>query len=113
MAKNACNPDLLDLVLHSPDHGRPHWSEAVDWRPGRWDPMNSAPTRGYPILHVRGRTLDGKIIEDMHYACGDGDGLMPPFDGWFAPEPGGAGFYQVRPVEWQPQRAIPQEEIRG
>lgn len=111
MAENICKPDLLDLCLHSPGHGRPHWSESVDWRPGRWDPLNSAPTRGTPIMRVRGRTADGRVIEDMHYACGDGDGLMPPFDGWFAPD--SDGFYQVSPVEWQPQRAKPYEETHG
>lgn len=110
---STCKPDVLDLVLHRPDIGRPHWSEAIEWRPGRWDPMNSAPMRGNPIMRVRGRTQDGHVIEDMHYACGDGDGLMPPFDGWFAPDLNGSGFHQVRPVEWQPQRAIPDEETHG
>jgi hypothetical protein len=98
--------------LHNPP-AHPHWSEAVDWRPGRWDPMSTAPRAGNPIMHVRGRTADGRIVEPMHYACGDGDGLMPPFDGWFVPYGGDAstrrdGFYQVRPVEWQPLRALPE-----
>src|SRR6478735_7107464 len=87
--------------LHTEQH--PHWSLAVQWRPGRWDPMTNAPSEGYPILHVRGRRADGTIIPKMHRACGDGDGLMPPFDGWFAPYASGSdGFHEVHPVEWQP-----------
>lgn len=62
-------------------------------------------------MHVRGRRADGTVIDDMHYACGDGDGLMPPFDGWFAPYKQGEGFYQVHPVEWQPLRAQPLEVV--
>ena len=55
------------------------------------------------------RSEGGSIFEPMHYAHGDGDGLMPAFDGWFVPyRPDlSGGFYQVRPVEWQPLRADP------
>jgi hypothetical protein len=95
---------LLPITLHT--DARPHWSTTVDWRRDRWDPMTNAPRDGYPILMVRGRTAEGKVLEPMHYACGDGDGLMAPFDGWFVPYGNGCdGFYQVRPVEWQPIRA--------
>jgi hypothetical protein len=94
----------LAMTLHNPP-SHPHWSEAVDWTADRWDPMCNAPVAGYPILHVRGRTAEGKVIEPIHYACGDGDGMMPPFDGWFAPYKDASGYYQVRPVEWQPLRA--------
>ena len=103
---------LAMTLHHPPEH--PHWSERIEWRPDRWDPMCNAPTEGYPILWVRGRTADGRIIERMHRACGDGDGLMPPFDGWFKsdgvdPHSGRSlGFSQVRPVEWQPLRAAPE-----
>jgi hypothetical protein len=62
---------------------------------------------GYPILHVRGITKEGVIIPDMHYACGDGDGLMAPFDGWFEPCKNGMGFTEVKPVAWQPIEAEP------
>ena len=98
--------DMLALTLHNPP-AHPHWSEAVDWRAGRWDPMCNAPKSGYPILEVRGRTAEGRIVEPMHYACGDGDGLMPAFDGWFVPyrPDQKGGFYEVRPIEWQPLRA--------
>lgn len=92
--------------LHTAQH--PHWSESIDWRPGRWDPLSNAPTEGYPILNVRGRTADGTIVEPMHYAHGDGDGMMPPFRGWFIPCPSGRGFVGVEPVEWQPLRAQPE-----
>lgn len=112
---------LLKERLHSERH--PHWSLAVQWRPGRWDPMSNAPSEGYPILHVRGRTADGRIVEPMHRACGDGDGLMPPFNGWFVPSGASGifgtadyrhnGFYEVRPVEWQPLTASPEEERHG
>lgn len=98
------NAMQLAMQLHNhPKH--PHWSESIEWASDRWDPLINAPVRGYPILHVRGRTLTGQVLEDMHYACGDGDGLMPPFDGWFVPQAGGHGFVQVFPVEWQPLRA--------
>lgn len=98
----------LAMTLHNPP-AHPHWSESVDWPADRWDPMVNAPRAGYPILHVRGRTADGRVVEPMHYACGDGDGLMPPFDGWFVPyATKGAGFYEVAPVEWQPLRAQPE-----
>lgn len=82
---------------------RPHWSESVDWRPGRWDPMANAPTRG-KIIHVRGRDAAGNILEPVHYACGGGE-EQPAFDGWF--KPCGSGFMECRPVEWQPLRAQP------
>jgi len=92
----------LAMTLHNPPK-HPHWSERVtDWPADRWDPMASAPRAGYPILEVRGRTADGRIVEPMHYAFGDGDGMMPPFDGWFIPYSSGSGYYEVRPVEWQP-----------
>jgi hypothetical protein len=99
--------DLDNMNLHNlPDH--PHWSEGIEWRDGRWDSMSSAPTAGYPVLHVRGRDEHGAVIEDMHYAYGDGDGLMPAFRGWFKPDVGGRGYVEVRPVEWQPLHAKPQ-----
>lgn len=91
-----------EMQLHNPP-AHPHWSEGVDWPAGRWDPMVNAPRAGYPILHVRGRTADGHVVEPMHYACGDGDGIMPPFDGWFIPI--GKEFVEVDPVEWQPLRS--------
>lgn len=94
----------LELTLHNPP-AHPHWSEAVEWRHDRWDPMVNAPRAGWPILDVRGRTAEGRVIEPIHYACGDGDGMMPPYDGWFAPDTGGRGFHEVSPVEWQPLRA--------
>lgn len=97
-----------EMQLHSPPE-RPHWSESVDWPADRWDPLINAPQLGYPIMHVRGRTADGKIVEPMHKANGDGDGLMPPFDGWFVPVRNSRGkllmYQQVSPVEWQPLRA--------
>lgn len=107
MAKTGTKEHLamrLAMTLHNPP-AHPHWSESVDWPDDRWDPLCNAPIGGYPMLHLRGRTADGQIVEPMHRACGDGDGLMPPFDGWFAPSIGIAGFDQVQPVEWQPLRA--------
>lgn len=91
-----------DQVHNPPKH--PHWSLSVKWRPDRWDMMNTAPKSG-PIFGIRGRTHRGVVLENMHYACGDGDGLMPPFDGWFVPDGSGKGFNQVFPVEWQPMNA--------
>lgn len=82
----------------------PHWSETVEWRDGRWDPMSNAPMDG-KILHVRGRDAKGRLIENMHYAYGGGE-EQPPFRGWFVPA-GRYSFAQVDPVEWQPMRAKP------
>ena len=66
---------------------------------------------GYEIMHVRGRSLKGEILEPMHYACSDGDGMQPPFVGWFVPYPNRSdGFYEVSPVEWQPLHAKPDPE---
>ncbi len=74
------------------------------WLPGIWVPMRYVPEgciRGYPIRHLRGLLADGRVVE-MHYACGDGDGLMPPFEGWF--EQVGEGprrwFREVEPRAW-------------
>lgn len=94
----------LSMCLHNPPV-HPHWSEAVEWPAERWDPLTNAPTMGR-VLEVRGRTAEGRVIEPVHYACGDGDGLMPSFDGWFRPVVGSAGkvlrYDQVQIVEWQP-----------
>ena len=93
------------MQLHNPP-AHPHWSTRVEWRHDRWDPMINAPVAGYPILHIRGRTANGTIFEPVHRAYGDGDGMMSPFDGWFAAYPNkNAGFYEVLVVEWQPLRA--------
>lgn len=77
----------------------PHWSVGIEWRHGRWDPMNSAPSEGRPILHIRGRDHTGRILEPMHYAYGGGE-EQPYFRGWFIPM--GEGFIECQPVEWQP-----------
>jgi dihydrofolate reductase len=79
-----------------------HWSDEIHWRPGRWDPLHTAPQ---DCTNVRGRTADGKLLEPMHYACGGGE-EQPRFDGWFLPYESGGGFYEVRPVSWQPLRAL-------
>jgi len=55
------------------------------WFPGFWRSMDDMPRyviHGYPILWVEGLLRDGSVVR-MHKANGDGDGLMPPFDGWF------------------------------
>lgn len=98
------NASPLELTLHNPPE-HPHWSEAVDWRHDRWDPMVNAPRAGWPILHVRGRTAEGRILEQIHFASDLSGEEQPAFEGWFAPYTGERGFYQVTPVEWQPLRA--------
>jgi hypothetical protein len=57
------------INFHSEKHT--HWFLFVDWREDRWDCMSSAPKRGYPILEVMGRDINGKVLGPMHYACGD------------------------------------------
>lgn len=101
------HPDRLD----SPRH--PHWSVSCEWRPGRWDPMSNAPAS---TREIRGRDASGKLLEPMHFACDLSGEEQPAFQGWFVPSTGGRGFYQVRPVEWQPLSALPdvvQEVPRG
>ena len=44
---------------------------------------------------------DGTVVVG-HYAFGDGDGLMPPFRGWFVEC--GTYFKGVSPVKWRPLR---------
>lgn len=96
--------DCLLERLHKPE--RPHWSVGIDWPADRWDPMSNAPSAGYPILDIRVRDEAGRVYEPVHYACGDGDGLMPSFDGWFCAYSldKNGGFYQIDAVEWQPLR---------
>lgn len=97
----------LAMTLHNPP-AHPHWSESIDWPADRWDPMVNAPRAGYPILHLRGRTADGRIVEPMHFAENLSGEEQPAFSGWFVP----AGEHcnnQVHPVEWQPLRAQPQQ----
>lgn len=107
MVNNHCPEHMIAERLHNPP-AHPHWSTLIDWRPGRWDSLSNAPTMGSPILFIRGRDAEGRLLEPMHYACGDGDGLMPPFDGWFVPMGGNAkGFIECHPVEWQPLGATP------
>lgn len=88
---------------HSPSH--PHWSEGIEWRDGRWDPMSNAPMSA---MDVRGRDAQGKIIERMHYAEDLSGECQPPFCGWFEQRSG--MNFPVSPVEWQPLRAKPHEE---
>lgn len=40
---------------------------------------------------------DGSIVVG-HFAYGDGDGLIPPFRGWF--RKAGDGFLQIQPLKW-------------
>lgn len=96
----------LPQTLHNPPR-YPHWSESVEWRAGRWDPMCNAPQRSH-VLEVRGRDKKGKVLEPIHWADGDGDGLMPAFTGWFIKN--GNGYLGVEPIEWQPLRAKQNEE---
>lgn len=68
-----------------------------------WHPMSTAPRDAtWFIAQTRDRTS-----YRVHYGCGDGDGLMPPFDGFFrAIESGGKVLYyqQVeRLIEWRPE----------
>jgi hypothetical protein len=81
-----------------------HWSDDVDWRPGRWDDLSSAPK---DCTNVRGRDADGKLLEPMHWASDLSGEDQPAFHGWFLPYKEGGGFYQCRPVSWQPLRALP------
>lgn len=72
---------------------------------GGWLPMGLAPTKGYPIQHVRGILIDGSIVEDMHYACDTSGEDQPPFKGWFIPM-GSGGYYGIDPdpVGWMPKK---------
>lgn len=77
----------------------PHWSTKVKvWEHNRWDPISTAPQGGFPILHVRGRSLKGRIYDRMHFARDLSGDEQPPFEGWFD----SATYNQVDPFEWQP-----------
>lgn len=68
-----------------------------------WRMMGDLATLG-PAQHVDLILPDGSIIYRAHFACGDGDGLMPPFGpAWFQ-EAGASGFVEVDgdPVFWRP-----------
>lgn len=91
------DPVRLDAPRHT------HWSESVEWRPGRWDPMSSAPAS---TREIRGRDAQGRILEPMHFASDRSGEDQPAFHGWFVPN-GGGGYRGVQPVEWQPLRAKP------
>ena len=65
-----------------------------------WQPMATAPRDCTWIIARNKRGNEYRV----HYACGDGDGLMPPFDGFF--EQMGSGrnqwFREVTGlVEWK------------
>lgn len=83
---------------------RAHWSDEIHWREGRWDDMSTAPR---DTTEIRGKTAEGRLLEPMHYACGGGE-EQPAFDGWFMPYESSDGYYEVRPVAWQPLRALPE-----
>ena len=76
------------------------------WLPGLWIQMNLVPRwmkHEYPIVNVEGLLKDGSIVI-MHYAYGDGDGMMPSFCGWFV-EVKSAYHHWYRgidPVAWRP-----------
>lgn len=53
---------------------------------------------GYPMPWVEGLLGDDTVVL-MHYAYGDGDGLMPPFEGWFRRN--GTYYSEVKPVAWR------------
>lgn len=100
----------LEMTLHNPP-AHPHWSVATEWRPGRWDPMTNAPT-GPRCLDIRGRSAEGILLEPMHFAEDLSGEDQPGFSGWFLPYPmtdgrSHSGYYQVRPIEWQPMSAQP------
>ena len=97
----AMNNFQFSIVTYRREHR--HWSDAIYWRPGRWDDLSTAPK---DCTMVRGINKDGGILEPMHYACGGGE-EQPAFDGWFLPNSSGRGFYEVSPVAWQPLRALP------
>ena len=58
-----------------------------------WNDMSTAPKTG-PVREVALLTSGG-IIPRAHWACGDGDGLMPAFGpAWF--KPSGSGYIEVQ-----------------
>lgn len=66
-----------------------------------WLPMSEAPR---DCTWIEARDREGYIYR-VHYACGDGSGLMPPFDGFFRevdPMHLHSGFIQVTNlIEWR------------
>lgn len=107
--RRARNPEALLLRVHT--ERAPHWSEGIEWRAGRWDPISTAPSSGSPILNIRIREADGRIVEPVHFAQDLSGECMPAFSGWYVPVLRADGttsyFAPVDPVEWQPLRATP------
>ena len=73
------------------------------WFPGFWRHMDCAPKNA---TDVKVQLKDGTELI-AHYADGDGDGLMPPYCGWFTARvlSSGALMYygQIQePVAWKP-----------
>ena len=66
-----------------------------------WQPMKTAPMTGDIIEHVIGKTKDGEIIEDMHYAYSYSGEYQPPFEGWFD-----HNHREVKPVAWMPKKLL-------
>lgn len=66
-----------------------------------WKPISCAPQgEGWHVQWIMGR-LPGGIEVPVHYAFGDGEGLMPPFRGWFR-KCGKHDMCGVDPTEWRP-----------
>lgn len=72
-----------------------------------WKNLDDADKSPGPITDVELLMPDGTVIVG-HYAYGDGDGLMPPFRGWFKKVGSGPGGYfkGIDPIKW---REIAQE----
>lgn len=90
----------------------PHWSNSIEWRPGRWDPIATAP-RSHQLIRVR--NLAGHVTERvcfwMHGAMVNGSHDLNAGTWWQNDRDAAGnliGHRHVRDaIEWQPMRVQP------
>lgn len=89
----------------------PHWSNGIEWRPGRWDPIANAP-RSHQRIRIREH--NGTVRDNCHFVM---HGVVR--DGGYHDLAAGSWTFEVIgqqgqvlmyravnvPIEWQPMRA--------
>jgi hypothetical protein len=80
--------ELMANVIDDPEHSE-------------WQPMTTAPKDATWVIVMT--NYRGEVR--AHWASGDGDGLMPPFEGWFVKS--GGGYSAIpQPIAWKHEPTI-------